>query len=218
MRVIILASAVLFSLLPALTLRAQEPAALPKESAAEAPDPKTPGSKAALIDGFMPGRQEASVKAPGQPAFSLDSPDSQTVEPATRSREQAAWRAYYDYRIRGLQHRSNTYSWQLVSSKIIFVVVILLVFVGLYFSWLQFRLSLQPRPTAVSAMTAGTKPEEAPGTALTQSAVVMAVTEISAGRDGIKVSSPVLGVIILVVSLLFFYLYLVYIYPISELF
>jgi hypothetical protein len=30
------------------------------------------------------------------------------------------------------------------------------------------------------------------------------------------VSSPVLGVIILVISLGFFYLYLVYVYPISE--
>jgi hypothetical protein len=33
---------------------------------------------------------------------------------------------------------------------------------------------------------------------------------------GLKVSSPVLGVIILVISLAFFYLYLVYVYPISE--
>ena len=44
------------------------------------------------------------------------------------------------------------------------------------------------------------------------------VTSFSASATGISVSSPVLGVIILVISLAFFYLYLVYVYPISELF
>ncbi len=43
-------------------------------------------------------------------------------------------------------------------------------------------------------------------------------TEIVASVKGIKVSSPILGVIILVISLLFFYLYLVYVYPITEIF
>jgi hypothetical protein len=44
------------------------------------------------------------------------------------------------------------------------------------------------------------------------------ITEFEASAKGIKVSSPVLGVIILVISLAFFYLYLVYVYPISEIF
>jgi hypothetical protein len=38
--------------------------------------------------------------------------------------------------------------------------------------------------------------------------------ELSTG--GLKISSPVLGVIILGLSLAFFYLYLVYVYPIAE--
>ena len=44
------------------------------------------------------------------------------------------------------------------------------------------------------------------------------VTELEASVKGIKVSSPVLGVIILVISLLFFYLYLAFVYPIQEVF
>jgi hypothetical protein len=36
--------------------------------------------------------------------------------------------------------------------------------------------------------------------------------------SGIKVSSPVLGVVILVISLAFFYFYLVYVYPIENIF
>ena len=35
-------------------------------------------------------------------------------------------------------------------------------------------------------------------------------------RDGVEVSSPVIGLMILVVSLAFFYLYLTQVYPITE--
>ena len=41
-------------------------------------------------------------------------------------------------------------------------------------------------------------------------------TTISASAKEIRVSSPVLGVIILIISLLFFYLYLIYVFPIEE--
>ena len=43
-------------------------------------------------------------------------------------------------------------------------------------------------------------------------------TEFSASLKGIKVSSPILGVVILIISLAFFYLYLVYVYPIEDIF
>jgi hypothetical protein len=43
-------------------------------------------------------------------------------------------------------------------------------------------------------------------------------TELEISKSGVKVSSPILGVIILVISLAFFYLYLVYVYPIEEIF
>ena len=107
-----------------------------------------------------------------------------------------AWKNYYGYMSKGYIHRSNVFSWQLLSSIIIFCVVILLVFAGIYFAWLQFKYAL------------GNKT----GTA------EMLSTELSASMKEIKVSSPVLGVIILVISLFFFYLYLVYVYPIQDIF
>jgi hypothetical protein len=106
---------------------------------------------------------------------------------------QAALKAYYQYRITGYEHRQHVFEWQLLSSRIIFVVVIFLVLIGVYFSWLQFSSSLKG---------AGGEIKE---------------TTFEASTAGLKISSPILGVIILAISLAFFYLYLVYIYPISEL-
>lgn len=108
-----------------------------------------------------------------------------------------ALREYYSYRISGFQHRKRVFEWQLFSSRIIFVVVIILVLSGIYFSGVQFHSSLRRKPTAES-VEAG------------------ALTEIEASFKGIKVSSSILGVIILIISFLFFYLYLVHVYPINN--
>ena len=107
----------------------------------------------------------------------------------------AALKAYYDYRVRGFDHRSRVFEWQLLSSRLIFILVILIVAVGLYFSWLQFVAGLKEG----AADKLSTSLEASP-------------------TSGIKVSSPVLGVIILTLSLAFFYLYLVHVYPIGEIF
>ncbi|MDK8463468.1 hypothetical protein [Marinobacter sp. SS13-12] len=107
---------------------------------------------------------------------------------------QAALKAYYDYRAEGYDHRQGVFEWQLLSSRIIFVVVIALVGAGIYFSWLQFRADLKKT---------GNEGDRG-------------VSTLEASTSGIKVSSPVMGVVILVISLLFFYLYLQYVYPIEE--
>jgi hypothetical protein len=126
--------------------------------------------------------------------------------------------AYYRYRTTGFEHRRAVFDWQLLSSKIIFAVVILLVAVGVYFSWLQFMASGQagrpaaPAPKAGAAKTA----EEAGGDG--KGGRLRDLTSSFKGPGGFEVSSPVLGVVILVISLAFFYLYLVHVYPITELF
>jgi hypothetical protein len=110
---------------------------------------------------------------------------------------QAALSEYYVYRQHGLEHRQKVFAWQHRSSIAIFVVVVLLVFAGIYFAAVQFHHGLrQPRGFAPAAL----------------------VTEVEASVKGIKVTSPVLGVIILVISLAFFYLYLAVVYPIKEIF
>lgn len=108
--------------------------------------------------------------------------------------QRLALASYYQYRIDGYRHRQEVFRWQLLSSRVIFVMVIFLVLVGVYFSWLQFRTTMK-----------GASPSGEPGE-----------TTFEASASGFKISSPVLGVIILAISLAFFYLYLVHVYPIDE--
>lgn len=123
-------------------------------------------------------------------------------------------RQLYDYYAFGMQHRKNTFEWNLLSSKITFWVVVTLVFAGILFAALQFYKSMRGRP-AIAATGTGMPPEKVVTVAEGDTTLS---TELEANIKGIKVSSPVLGVIILIISLLFFYLYLVYVYPIQETF
>lgn len=103
-----------------------------------------------------------------------------------------ATEARFNYYKQGLEHRSNVFRWQHFSSKIIFIIVLIVVSIGLYFSWIQFKKDIA-RDDADAANNS-----------------------LEVSTSGIKVSSPVLGIIILSLSLVFFYLYLVFVYPIKE--
>jgi hypothetical protein len=128
-----------------------------------------------------------------------EAPDSQLLDGQSREKYSLALRRYYDYRITGYDHRLRLFEWQLLSSKIIFVVVLLLVSSGIYFAAVQFHSGLRQ-----------SRREKAPETE--------EVTEFAISLRGLKVRSQVLGVIILAISLAFFYLYLVYVYPIENVF
>ena len=127
-----------------------------------------------------------------------NSPNPLFSDSLTNEKYQAALQEYYDYHVSGLQHRKKVFKWQLFSSKIIFAVVLILVFAGIYFAAIQFHIGVKQ--------------------AKENSRDFNDHTEITASMKGIKVSSPVLGVIILVISLAFFYLYLVYVFPIEDIF
>lgn len=118
--------------------------------------------------------------------------DPAWLDEAGKASQRRALQAYYDYRSDGFDHRRRVFAWQLFSSKAIFLLVIFLVTAGIYFSWLQFRQGLKGGEGSDSHTT------------------------LEATAGGIKLSSPVLGIIILTLSLLFFYLYLVHVYPIEE--
>ena len=113
---------------------------------------------------------------------------------------QLAFSSYYQYRIKSFQHRIDAFHWQACASKIIFVVVIILVGIGVYFSWIQFHRSVSG---------AGNSDTEGDGSNH---------TNLDLGPFGIRINSSVLGVIILALSLSFFYLYLLFVYPISDTF
>jgi hypothetical protein len=75
--------------------------------------------------GYAPGNQNPAIPPP---------PDSEPLDTPTKEKYLAALREYYEYHISGLHHRKNVFKWQLFSSKLIFVVVLLLVFF-----WYLFR-------------------------------------------------------------------------------
>jgi hypothetical protein len=143
----------------------------------------------------MPPAGDAGTSDPAVPiAPVLDALDGPTKESYF-----AALRGYYDYRLSGYGHRNRVFTWQLFSSRVIFWTVLALVVAGVYFAAVQFHSGLRRRAR-------GDEPRSEH------------VTEFAASLGGIKVTSPVLGVIILVISLAFFYLYLVYVYPIENIF
>ncbi len=125
-------------------------------------------------------------------------PCGDIADPETLEECWAAYRAYFSYYQAGFEHRRNVFWWQHVSTRIIFVVVLVLVAAGMYFAWVQFQLDV-----GRSAESGEAAPRDD--------------TEFELATSGIKVRSSVLGVIILVISLVFFYLYLVHVYPITEL-
>jgi len=90
-----------------------------------------------------------------------------------------------------LRHRKNVLEWQHLSTQIILFVVLILVGMGLYFAWVQFY------SDDINLKKGQDK------------------SELEISTMGIKISSPILGVVILTLSLGFFYLYLVYVYSIT---
>jgi len=134
------------------------------------------------------GSSDATTGEPGHP------PPGVVFNEKTQAEYQRAWQAYYAYRVDGYTHRQQVFKWQDVSTKVTFVVVIFLVLAGVYFAAVQFHVGMRAgRETGESG-------------------------EVELTVKGIKVRSPVLGVIVLTISLAFFYLYLVYVYPIENVF
>jgi len=99
-----------------------------------------------------------------------------------------------DYFVWTMSYSKHVFAWHYVSSVIIFFFVMAIIAMGLYFSYMQFRESTR----------SNRKTEIAPST-------------MKLGQAGVEISSSVIGLLILVVSLAFFYLYLGTVYPVKVL-
>lgn len=115
--------------------------------------------------------------------------------------------AYYNYETRSLAYAQSVFDWQYRSSILIFLLVVFLVLVGLGFAGLQFAIAMRAQPTS----TPGKKEVLDQSTATSPLA-----STFEASAHGVKITSSVVGLLILVVSIGFFYLYLVYVYPINN--
>jgi uncharacterized membrane protein len=176
-------------------------------SAQTARTPQSPSKTAAPVDQNQAILQHADA-ATGEIAAQQELANAKRIS------------AEADYQAWSLKHAEEAYEWQHVSTIIIFFVVILLMVAGVVFSWIQFRQGMHYHPVQAIASTVSTIAQpaaSAPDSAQADSEVIekSSVTEFSASPQGIKVASSTLGVIILVISMCFFYMYLSYVYPIS---
>jgi len=109
-----------------------------------------------------------------------------------------------------MHHRWRSFNFQYYASIVIFLMVIIIVMTGIVFSGIQFRHTLKKLQIKEKIIDAINKKDQQ-----TPELVDAMKTELQVSKDGIKLNSSVLGVIILVVSIAFFYLYLIYVYPIK---
>lgn len=93
-----------------------------------------------------------------------------------------------EHRMSLLKHREMSFYWHLISTIIIFIMVIVVIGTGLYFSYIQLK----------------TKNNETPQ------------TSIKISKEGLEINSPFIGLLILGLSFVFFYIYLKDVYPITE--
>ena len=146
--------------------------------------------------------------AESNPAMPVAASDVVLQDPATRQKYFEAMQRFYEYRANGYAYRSRVFEWQLLSSRVIFIIVLVLVLAGIYFAAVQFHVAmLIARRDLRNPPASDAQPGDNP-----------LATHLELSAKGVVVNSSVLGVIILSLSLAFFYLYLVYVYPIQNVF
>lgn len=132
--------------------------------------------------------------------FSTNTPEE---DDETKKARLSALKAYYSnlerfyqesgaHRKNEWDHRLESFEWHYWTSVLIFVVVIVLMLSGLYFSYLQFVASEYGEKEGSDHRT-----------------------QFKISKDGIEINSSVIGMLILFLSLGFFYLYLKEVYPLQ---
>ncbi len=157
---------------------------------------QTNPSDPAVIDSLLRSRYDERTKSGVSPPENPATKGTPVYIVDEQAKESLGAAIYEDY-LWSLKHNRSAYEWQGFSTQVIFYVVILLVFVGVVFSGLQFFKAFRVGNSEASPQTPDYH------------------TELEISTKGVKVSSPVLGIIILAISLAFFYLYLVHVYPIN---
>jgi hypothetical protein len=159
-----------------------------------AQEPKPPAKRAAPT---LPSPAETVRRAEAD--FAASSGGCDLKDPAAAKACNEALVANYLYLASAYRHRRDSFSWNLAASQIMFSLVVLIVISGLLFATVQFWMAMRRTRN--------------PGPGSDKSGLD---TDLEISGKGIKVSSSVLGIIILVISMAFFYMYALYIYPIHE--
>lgn len=115
-----------------------------------------------------------------------------------------------EYTVFAWRNRQDAFAWQSGSTKVIFGVVIFVVVAGLCLSAMQFYFAHMTPMTKTMHTNKGHANKANPDDPIEASTI-----EVS--TSGVKITSSVIGLIILVLSIVFFFLYLKFVYPINEL-
>jgi len=116
------------------------------------PDMAIPADQATKLDAAASAaeaagsaRRSATADDPNaEGRITLPSAPSSVVlaDPATRQAYLDSMQRYYAYRSTGYVYRSRVFEWQLVSGRIIFAIVLIVVLAGLIFAAVQFYVSM----------------------------------------------------------------------------
>lgn len=137
-------------------------------------------------------------------ADTMHVPDSLKSRFVLASEDSAALKMRQDVYQYTFNQNKKVFQWQYISSIIIFFIVVLIVLMGLYMAYMQFRLSEKMFLTPSADKTRDNA-----------NAVEIMKADLELGKDGLKINTAVIGLIILSLSLAFLFLYLKYVYPIS---
>jgi RsiW-degrading membrane proteinase PrsW (M82 family) len=105
---------------------------------------------------------------------------------------------HIDHEIWKIKFIERSFEWQFASSFFLFFMVIIIVSIGLWFSYIQFTKSLKKDNQDSENQD-------------------IKETTIRIGQGEIEISSSVIGLIILTLSFAFFYLYITNVFPLQEL-
>jgi hypothetical protein len=162
----------------------------------------------------------SSVEAASGAALRGETGCAAYAEKATREACETYAKTAFNHQVWLLQYRERAYEAHHSYTLWVFVLVCALVLLGRYLSLREFNLDTRRREAQLLQMSkrlrrlaAGKAAEESAAPA---DAGAAASTTLGIDTSGVKVTSPVLGVIILVVSMGFFYLYLKTVYPVHE--
>jgi hypothetical protein len=150
------------------------------------------------IESFINAENAAAQSAPASQRT-----DDQALQAAIQ-------RQVLQHRIAVESYNQRVYEWQLFNSKIIFWLVVFLVISGVALSGFQFykdhlaQLKYHELTEKLTTRAEKQQPE-----------TIAESLSLEANLKGIKFNSNIIGMMILVVSLLFFFLYLKYVYPIQ---
>jgi len=157
------------------------------------------------ISGKTPGEIPSSGNPDTAISKSFEVPCEKISDADTEKICWETFRKYLIYFQNGYSQRESVLKFQNDSTKIILAIVISLVLLGMFFAWYQFSIAMKAMQQRLDS-----------GESISET--VIEQQEIKISGSEIVARSSYLGVIILIVSLAFFYLYLVFVYPIKEVF